>query len=95
MNKSAKNMEVIYKAKQNHDATCPWKGEGIRIYMTAFDIERMGWEEGDVLAGMTLLADTGLATGRFRVECDNEPKSDVVIGDKIVDFKTNKEPVTV
>lgn len=93
MNKSAKNMEVIYKAKQNHDANCPWKGEGKRIYMTAFDIERMGWEEGDVLAGMTLMSDSGLSTGRFRVECDNEPKADTVVEDKIYDYK--HEVVTV
>jgi hypothetical protein len=73
MNKEAKNMEAIANAKKVHDANCPWKGEGKRIYMTGFDIERLGWEEGDVIAGLTLFADTKLATGRFRVECDNEP----------------------
>lgn len=76
MNKEAANMKAIYKAKQHHDQNCPWNGEGKRIYMTAFDIERMGWEEGDVIAGLTLIADSDLATGRFRVECDNEPTSD-------------------
>lgn len=76
MSASAKNMEAIYKAKQNHDATCPWKGEGKRIYMSPFDIERMGWEEGDNLAGMILLVDGRLTTGRFRVECDNEPNAE-------------------
>lgn len=76
MNKEAQNMEAIYKAKKHHDQNCPWKGEGKRLYMTGFDIERMGWEEGDVLAGLVLIADANLTTGIFRVECDNEPKSD-------------------
>lgn len=89
MNKSAKNMEAIYKAKQKHDTECPWGGEGVRIYMTAFDIERMGWEEGDNIAGMTLIADSGLATGRFRVECDAEPKPD----QEIVEEVENKDLV--
>lgn len=73
MSNEAKNMEAIYKAKQKHDTECPWGGEGKWIYMTAFDIERMGWEEGDTIAGMTLFADGSLTTGRFRVECDAEP----------------------
>lgn len=73
MSASAKNMEAIYHAKQSHDLSCPYGGVGVRIYMTAFDIERMGWEEGDVLAGLTLMADASLTTGRFRVECDAEP----------------------
>lgn len=91
MNKSAKNMEAIYKAKQNHDTTCPYGGVGIRIYMTLFDIERLGWEEGDVLVGMTLLSDSKLTTGRFRVECDAEPKPD----QEIVEEVENKDLVTV
>lgn len=83
MNKSARNMETIYKAKEHHDANCPWGGEGVRLYMTAFDIERMGWEEGDVLVGMTLLSDAKLTTGRFRVECDAEPKPDQELTEEV------------
>jgi hypothetical protein len=76
MNKEAKNMEAIYKAKQQHDANCVYGGKAIRIYMSAFDIERMGWEEGDTIAGLKLITDPQCQTGRFRVECDNEPKSE-------------------
>lgn len=76
MSKSAENMKAIYDAKKHHDVNCPWKGEGKRIYMTGFDIERMGWEEDDVIAGLVLKIDTNLATGRFRVECDNEPTAE-------------------
>jgi hypothetical protein len=89
MNKSAKNMEAIYKAKKHHDNNCPWGGEGKRIYMTAFDIDRLGWEEGDNVAGLTLLVDGGLTTGRFRVECDAEPRP--VVTEKVED----KDLVTV
>jgi len=87
-------MEVIFNAKKHHDANCPWKGEGKRINMTAFDIDRMGWEEGDVIAGLTLVADAKLATGRFEVHCDNEPKPDMEFKDSIADFKTSDDLVT-
>lgn len=91
MSASAKNMEAVVKAKKHHDANCPWGGEGVRFYMTTFDIERMGWEEGDVLVGMTLLSDPKLTTGRFRVECDAEPKPD----QEIVEEVENKDLVSV
>lgn len=84
--KEAKNMAAIYAAKQNHDATCPWKGEGKRINMTPFDIERMGWEEGDVIAGLTLVADSKLATGRFEVHCDNEPDTTSQLEKQVTDL---------
>jgi hypothetical protein len=85
LSKEAQNMKAIAKAKQHHDANCPWKGEGKRIYMTPFDIDRMGWEEGDVVAKLVLIADTGLATGRFRVECDNEPNAEPEITEDVKD----------
>lgn len=76
MSASAKNMEAIYNAKRTHDENCPWGGEGKRFLMHPFDIERMGWEEGDSIAGMTLVSDTGITTGMIRVECDAEPNAD-------------------
>lgn len=87
MNKSAQNMEKIVKAKKYHDENCPYGGEGKRIFMTGFDIERLGWEEGDVIAGLTIHATTSVATGRFRVECDAEPnaKPEIEITEAISD----------
>lgn len=73
MNASAKNMEAIYKAKQQHDDNCPFGGEGKRVLIHPFDIERMRWEEGDVIAGLLLISDTKITTGMMKVECDNEP----------------------
>ena len=70
---SAKNMAAIVAAKHHHDANCPWGGQAQRVHMTFFDIERMGWEEGDVIAGLVVVVDGALASGRMRVSCDAEP----------------------
>jgi hypothetical protein len=85
MSKEAQNMESIYKAKQYHDTTCAYGGVGKRCHMTAFDIERMGWEEGDVIAGLTLVVDPKGQTGRFRVECDAEPTSEPEVTEEVKD----------
>jgi hypothetical protein len=53
--------------------------------MTHFDMDRMGWEEGDVIAGLTLLVDTSLTTGRFRVECDAEPGAKPEVEEEVKD----------
>jgi hypothetical protein len=90
VNKEAMNMEAVYKAKQHHDNTCPWGGEGKRLKMTHFDIERMSWEEGDTIAGLVIVASPNVASGRFEVECDAEPKNDNVISD----LAENKDLVT-
>lgn len=89
MSASAKNMEAVYKAKQIHDETCPWGGEGKRVLIHPYDIERMRWEEGDVVAGLLVVADVKINTGMLRVECDAEPNSqdpevseDVEVSDK-------------
>jgi hypothetical protein len=34
---------------------------------------------------MKLIADTGVATGRFRVECDNEPNSEPEVKEEVED----------
>lgn len=85
LSKEAQNMKAIYKAKHHHDNNCRYGGVGKRIYMTAFDIERMGWEEGDVIAGLKLLIDPKGQTGRFRVECDNEPNAEPEITEEVKD----------
>ena len=70
---SAKNMEAVCKAKEIHDKTCPWGGTGTEVHMAYFDIERMGWEEGDVICGLIVVGDERVATGMMRVTCDAEP----------------------
>jgi hypothetical protein len=69
---SAKNMQAVCKAKEHHDRTCPWRGTGTEVHMTWFDIDRIGWEEGDVICGLVVVADATVASGRMRVTCDAE-----------------------
>jgi hypothetical protein len=69
---SAKNMQAVCKAKEHHDKTCPWGGTGTEVHMNWFDIERIGWEEGDVICGLVVVGDGAVATGMMRVTCDAE-----------------------
>jgi hypothetical protein len=64
----AKNFEAITKAKAQHNANCPFPPHTVR--MNPFEIERMRWEEGDVIAGLVLEADGNIGTGAFRLICD-------------------------
>ena len=70
---SAKNMQAVCQAKESHDKNCPWGGKGTEVHLAWFDIERMGWEEGDVICGLVLVGDEKVGTGRMRVTCDAEP----------------------
>jgi hypothetical protein len=70
---SAKNMEAVCKAKEAHDKSCPWGGKANRVHLSWFDLERIGWEEGDVICGLIVVGDSQVATGMMRVTCDAEP----------------------
>ncbi len=63
---SAKNMQAVCQAKEVHDKTCPWGGKGTEVHMTWFDIDRMGWEEGDVICGLVVVVDGAVAKGSGR-----------------------------
>ena len=73
---SGANMKVVCQAKEHHDKHCPWGGSANRVHMSWFDIERMGWEEGDVICGLVVVGDATVATGMLRVTCDAEPDDD-------------------
>src|SRR4051794_5537274 len=66
-------MQAVCKAKEVHDRSCPWGGKANRVHLSWFDIERMGWEEGDVICGLMVVGDESVATGMMRVTCDAEP----------------------
>lgn len=68
MGAEAKNFEAISKAKADHNARCPFPPHTVRMH--PFEIERMGWEEGDTIAGLVLESDPKLGTGAFRLVCD-------------------------
>lgn len=95
--KEAKNMAAIYAAKKDHDIKCPWKGEGKYVHMHPFDIDRMSWEEGDVIAGLTLVSDNKVQPMRMVVHCDAEPKPDreQELEETVTDAVSKEDVVTV
>jgi hypothetical protein len=72
-----KNFEAISKAKADHNRHCPFPPHTVR--MNPFEIERMQWEEGDVIAGLVLEGDPKIGTGAFLLVCDGmePPELDV------------------
>ena len=70
---SGKNMQAVCQAKDVHNRTCPFGGNATNVHLNWFDLERIGWEEGDVVCGLTVMGDEKVATGMMRVTCDAEP----------------------
>src|ERR1700761_2310803 len=69
--KVAKNLERFAQAVAAHDRENPTHtAHGIGLAF--FDMERLGFEEGEeILPGITIHSDSGV-TGNFRVLCDGE-----------------------
>ncbi len=81
---SAKNMQAVCKAKDVHNSARPWGGMANRVHLAWFDLERIGWEEGDVICGLVVVGDDKVATGMMRVSCDAEPDGDKEIAEEEV-----------
>jgi hypothetical protein len=67
-----KNLELISKAIDQHNANCEWPA--VAIEMSPFEIERLGW---DSIRGLPIRPNPSLGTGRFRVVCgggEEEPE---------------------
>ena len=95
---SAKNMQAVCQAKEAHDKNCPWGGKGTEVHLAWFDIERMGWEEGDVICGLVVVGDERVATGMMRVTCDaepDEPRREEEEVEEVVEAVSERELVTV
>ncbi len=69
--KIAANLRAFQIALNSHDRENPTHtAHGIGL--AHFDMERLGFEEGEeILPGITIHADSGV-TGNFRVLCDGE-----------------------
>ena len=95
---SAKNMQAVCKAKEVHDRTCVWGGKATEVHLAYFDIERMGWDEGDVICGLVVVGDSQVATGMMRVTCDAEPdgggRTEDEEVEEVVDAVSRRELVT-
>ena len=69
--KIAKNLERFAQAVASHDRENPTH-TAYGIGLAHFDLQRLGFDEGEeVLPGITIHADSGV-TGNFRVLCDGE-----------------------
>jgi hypothetical protein len=69
--KIAKNLERFAQAVAAHDRENPTHN-AYGIGMAHFDMERLGFEEGEeILPGITIHTDGGVS-GNFRVLCDAE-----------------------
>src|SRR3979490_1658777 len=69
--KIAKNLKAFQIAINAHDRENPTHN-AYGIGLAHFDLERLGFDEGEeVLPGITMHADGGV-TGNFRVLCDGE-----------------------
>lgn len=67
--KTAANLRAFRIAVNSHDRENPTHEPAYGIGMAHFDIERLGFEEGEELwSGVTISCD-GKATGNFRVIC--------------------------
>jgi hypothetical protein len=69
--KIAKNLKAFQIAINAHDRENPTHN-AYGIGLAHFDLERLGFDEGEeILPGITIHADSG-GTGNFRVLCDGD-----------------------
>lgn len=74
--KIAKNLERFAQAVSSHDRENPTH-TAYGIGLAHFDLERLGFDEGEqVLPGITIQADGGVS-GNFRVLCDGEHEDEL------------------
>jgi len=95
---SGKNMQAVCKAKDHHNRTCPWGGTATQVHLSYFDIDRLGWEEGDLICGLVVVGDSKVGTHEMRVTCDAEPdggKQEEEEVEEVVDAVSERELVPV
>jgi hypothetical protein len=69
--KVAKNLQRFAEALARHDRENPTH-HAYGIGLSFFDLERLGFEEGEeILPGITIQIDGGVS-GNFRILCDSE-----------------------
>jgi hypothetical protein len=68
----AKNLQAFRIAVNSHDRENPTHTPAYGVALSPFDLDRLGFDDGEELwPGVTIHADQG-CTGNFRVLCDGE-----------------------
>jgi hypothetical protein len=94
VNATAKNFEAIAKAKERHDRNCDSPAH--TLLMHPLDIERLGWEEGDRIAGLTLRSEPTVQPATAEVLCDkNQPSGGEELEETVEAVSEQREPVLV
>lgn len=97
----ARQFKVIKESRDHHNRTCPL-GPAIEVHLNPFDISRLEWEEGDIIATLILVGNPKVPTDRLRILCAGDveaemaknelpvalPQPDIVV---VPDFLPEKE----
>ncbi len=92
--KIAKNLRAFQIALNAHDRENP-DHTAYGIGLAHFDMERLGFDEGEeVLPGITIHTDSGV-TGNFRVLCDGQHDEDEAIEEEETVEAVGSEQIAV
>lgn len=90
----AKNLRAFQIALNAHDRENPTH-TAYGIGMAPFDIERMGFDDGEqILPGITIQADGGV-TGNFRILCDGDHLAELEAEEAEVVDAVATQPATI
>jgi hypothetical protein len=90
--KIAKNLQAFQIAINAHDRENPTHN-AYGIGLAHFDLDRLGFDEGEeILPGITIHADSGV-TGNFRVLCDGEHDEQLEEAEQEVVEAVSSEPL--
>jgi hypothetical protein len=85
----AKNLEVISKAIDDHNATCPFPA--VAVEMNPFEVERLGW---DTIRGLPIRTNPDMGTGSFRIVCAREEGEPETV-EAVAEQEVPAEPIPV
>ncbi len=92
--KIARNLQAFRIAINAHDEQNPTHN-AYGIGMAHFDMERLGFDEGEeIFPGITIHADGG-TTGNFRILCDGEHDDELEEAEEEVVEAVSDQPVAI
>jgi uncharacterized protein YprB with RNaseH-like and TPR domain len=94
VSKVAKNLQAFQIALNAHDRENP-DHTAWGIGLAYFDMERLGFDEGEeILPGITIHGDTG-TTGNFRILCDGQHDAEIEEAEQEVVEAVSDRPMLV